>query len=121
MVHGRSICLLLGVAADGDGVGVDWGGGGGDGDGVGGGGADEDVLAHLVKPKGEQMKPSYKFKWCMGDQYARRWSAEFPSVMGTVMGTEMGTEMGTVTEWETEMVAETATHWRVWSSRKIST
>ena len=110
MVHGRSICLLLGVAADGDGVGVDWGGGGGDGDGVGGGGADGDVLAHLVKPKGEQMKPSYKFKWRMGDQYAYYWPSQ-----------EMEMEMGTVTEWETEMVAETATHWRVWSSRKVST
>jgi len=110
----RSICLLLGGGdrcgdrcGDADGV--------GDGDGDGDGGGDGDVLAHLVIPKGEQMKPSCKFKWHEGDQYVYHWSLQQVN-QETATATEMTTEM----EMSTVMETETETYWRAWSSRKVS-
>jgi len=97
---------LLGDGAlppgDGDGDGD----GGGDGTGVG----DGDVLAHLVIPKGEHMKPSYKFIWYRGDQYAYCWGTN----------QETGMAMATATVAATEIEMEMATYWRTWSSRKVS-
>ena len=90
---------------DGDGDGAGDGDGGGDGTGVG----DGDVLARLVKPQGKQMKPSYKFRWREGDQYAYCWAMGDGMVMAPGTAREM--------EWE----AETETYWRIWSSRRVST
>jgi len=105
------------LAVDGDGDG-DGGGDDDGGDGVGGAVADGDgdVLAHLVKPKGEQMKPSYEFRWYRGDHYARRWSVGPPAAMVMVM--EMGPIVAAGTGMEMEMETETYCH--IWSSRKVS-
>ena len=84
----------------------------GDGDGDGDADGDGDVLAHLVKPQGKQMKPSYKFRWHRGDQYAYCWAA---ARLQPGMATAMGMEAEMEREWAVE------TYGRVWSSRKVST
>ena len=64
------------------------------------------------------MKPSYKFKWHRGDQYAYY----SPSDTEWEMKWEMETAMETETETETAMERETAMEhysW-IWSSRKVS-
>jgi len=103
MARRRSTCLSLRGDSEGD----------DDVDGDGYGMGDRDVLARLVKPKGEHMKPSYKFRWDRGDQYAYRWGANQETKTAMAMAT------GTVrSETETEMATETYCH--IWSSQKVS-
>ena len=115
MAQGRPLCLSLGVARDAS-----------DGDTMGAiagdhrdGGGDGDVLPHLVIPKGEQMKPSYKFRWREGDQYAYYWAMETVTAMSTAMEWTTGMALATETEMEMEMETKAEAYWRVWSSRSV--
>ena len=62
------------------------------------------------------MKPSYKFKWRMGDQYVYHWSG-----LQTNQEAKIKTEMATAAmEWEAETPMVMETYWRIWSSRRVS-